>query len=389
MLIHRTLPFIALVGGAACADAIDPNDLAMPMIRTTSSELAIRNLDAEVDALQLRLESAAGRPQIESTVERLLDRLLLRAQVLGRLDDLDRAQELAERPDLGPDTATQLRARIASARHAFSDVLAGPSSTRTERRRRQAALIAVGRASEVADELAAAAESGEFGARVLWAAAAAELGRFAEADAALVSALTDYRDVSPFVVGQLYFRRGVMWAEQAARPDIGLRMYAAGLAVLPEHPTMAVHMAELEWEEGQPETARRRLETLPDEVSDPEVDGLLAELYAEEGRTEAAALRVAAARRRYDALLERHRLAFADHGSEFFAGPGGDPERGLALALDNLANRPDQRAYLLALDAAEAVGDRTTACRLVDALADAPVTRVELVRRLAALRSGC
>ena len=68
---------------------------------------------------------------------------------------------------------------------------------------------------------------------------------------------------------------------------------------------------------------------------------------------------------RYDELLSRHREAFLDHGAEFFAGAGGDPVRGLALALENVALRPVPRAYLVAIDAALAATDVATACRMV------------------------
>jgi len=68
---------------------------------------------------------------------------------------------------------------------------------------------------------------------------------------------------------------------------------------------------------------------------------------------------------RYDELLSLHREAFLDHGAEFFAGAGGDPARGLALALENVALRPVPRAYLVAIDAALAATDVATACRMV------------------------
>jgi hypothetical protein len=55
--------------------------------------------------------------------------------------------------------------------------------------------------------------------------------------------------------------------------------------------------------------------------------------------------------------LDKHLLAFADHGAEFYIGSGGDPLRALELAQINLGNRPTLRAfeqtYTIALEAGE------------------------------------
>src|SRR4029077_16614569 len=56
--------------------------------------------------------------------------------------------------------------------------------------------------------------------------------------------------------------------------------------------------------------------------------------------------------------LERHLLAFADHGAEFYAGSGGDLRRALELARVNADNRPTLRAlehaYIIAISADDA-----------------------------------
>src|SRR5262249_54428483 len=69
-----------------------------------------------------------------------------------------------------------------------------------------------------------------------------------------------------------------------------------------------------------------------------------------------------------DALLERHLLAFADHGAEFYAGSGNDCRRALELARINLANRPTLRAFEQAYGIAVCVGEVDPAS---DLLADA------------------
>ena len=60
----------------------------------------------------------------------------------------------------------------------------------------------------------------------------------------------------------------------------------------------------------------------------------------------------------FEALLEKHPLAFADHGAEFYAGSGNDARRALELARINVANRPTLRAFEQAHAIAIAAGDR-------------------------------
>ena len=77
---------------------------------------------------------------------------------------------------------------------------------------------------------------------------------------------------------------------------------------------------------------------------DPEVNWRLADVMIAMGRTSEAEAQMQAADR-IRALLEKHLLAFADHGAEFYSGSGNDPGRALELASINLANRPTLRAF--------------------------------------------
>jgi hypothetical protein len=62
---------------------------------------------------------------------------------------------------------------------------------------------------------------------------------------------------------------------------------------------------------------------------DPEVSWRLADVMAGQGKVTEAEAHMLAAHRGYERLLERHLLAFADHGAEFFAGSGNDALRAL------------------------------------------------------------
>ncbi len=96
---------------------------------------------------------------------------------------------------------------------------------------------------------------------------------------------------------------------------------------------------------------------------DPEVHWRLADLMTAQGKDAVAQMR--AARSGFDAILERHLLAFTDHGAEFYAGSGNDCRRALELALFNVANRPTLRGFEQAHNIAVSAGDTNAAASLL------------------------
>jgi hypothetical protein len=124
-----------------------------------------------------------------------------------------------------------------------------------------------------------------------------------------------------------------------------------------------VHLAELEAELGQRNSAIDRLRSLIAQTEDPEPAGLLGEILLRDNPEEAQVY-IEKAREMYNHLLDLHPHAFADHGAEFFSGPGGEPKRALSLALGNLERRPTPRAYTVAMEVAEVAGEHGLACQL-------------------------
>ena len=87
-----------------------------------------------------------------------------------------------------------------------------------------------------------------------------------------------------------------------------------------------VHLAEIYSSEGrlgEAESLLRRVIA----IGDPEVDWRLADVLAAQCEFEEAEARMKAAHSGFESLLDRHLLAFADHGAEFYAGSGGDLRR--------------------------------------------------------------
>src|SRR6201999_2231419 len=100
-------------------------------------------------------------------------------------------------------------------------------------------------------------------------------------------------------------------------------------------------------------------------VGDPEVNWRLADVLSAQGRFGEADAEMEAARAGFESLLDRHLLAFADHGAEFYAGSGNDCHRALHLARINVANRPTRRALEQAYEIANAAGDVAAASELL------------------------
>jgi hypothetical protein len=132
--------------------------------------------------------------------------------------------------------------------------------------------------------------------------------------------------------------------------------YRKAVTSLPCYVKARVHLAEIQAIDGRTSDAEATL-TPAIASGDPEVLWRLADILKAEGRLTEADAQLEAARSGFEALLEKHLLAFADHGAEFYSGSGNDAGKALELARINVANRPTPRAfeqaYKIAIDAGE------------------------------------
>jgi tetratricopeptide (TPR) repeat protein len=316
---------------------------------TTAGAIAIANLDHQI----ARASEEDG----------LVELLLARSRFLGDYDALERAVAIAGHPDrTGP--ALLRAAQVHAAEHRFAQALEELASAGragadpdTVAATRASILVATGRAAEVIAQLEqrASADPG-YAARSALAIAYAGLGRYEDADALYQQALADLDTTAPFPYAWLYFARGLMWAEQAGDRRRGETFYAQALACLPEFAVANIHMAEIEMARGDLQPAMARLERVLAVSQEPEAMALRGSAQMRMGDVAQGRLAIEAARVRYEALLSRHPLAFADHAAEFYLGPGHNAERAWELALQNLANRETPRALSLAIAAARSAG---------------------------------
>lgn len=377
--MKRVISVLAIsLASAACADGGDRPVSALSANRpdvdvvTTSGAIAAANLDYGIEAA----ERAYGERPSASRAADIVALRLVRARFFGRYSDFDRAEVLAE----AHPEALALQVQVQSALHHFAEAAANLARLDPAPLADRAALaVATGAHAAVRDEIEAQADAqDDFRSHLLAGGALGALGDFDGADDRFVSALDAYRDVSPFPVAAARFQRGVMWAEVADDAEFGARMYTRALEALPGYVTATVHLAEIEWSNGDAAAAIARLQAVLPLTEDPEPFGLLGEILMEVGDVETAAAHIAECDRRYQGLLERHPEAFWDHASEFYSGPGARPAYALELAELNLANRATERAHLLVLNAALAAGDQGRACSLKAELSGRDLVTAEL-----------
>ena len=318
----------------------------------TDGEIAAINLESARRRVWARF---AQDPQRPGVAEEILDDERLAAQFLGDLDALDRLHELASLfVGVNSSRAALVQAEVASTVHCFdaarghlarAELMGGAHETIE----RQTLAIDQACGVDLGTVLAArrrmATASGRLEDFVPLGAVLADLECFVEADAVYRHGFDSYADVSPFPLAWVCFQLGMLWGElvPVPEPDRAARWYRRALAYLPSYVKARVHLAEIyasQDETGPAETLLR-----PALASrDPEVQWRLADVLFAQQRFEEAQTELDAARLRFDQLLARHPLAFADHGAEFYAGSGNDCRRAIDLARANVANRPTRRA---------------------------------------------
>jgi tetratricopeptide (TPR) repeat protein len=341
----RAVRLAVLLWAFASAGLAGPIAPQMPV--STNGDIALANLDGLI-------EQAAGEPGA-------VDLLLLRGQFLADHEMLDQVAELTEPHG---DDAPQLlrRARARAAAHRFYE--AGLDLDAAERRgassdavraQRASLQVALGHAQDALPDLRAqAARRPGFASHCALALAQASVGHIEQADALYDAALRDLDTTSPFPAAAVWFARGLMWSEQAGDGRRGAAMYARALREVPSYVPASLHLAELEAAHGDTANALARLERIAAISRDPESLALLGTLHRRTGEAELGGREIEQARARYEDLLRRHPLAFADHAAEFYLAAGANPERALYLARINLLARETRRAFTLAIRAAQA-----------------------------------
>ncbi len=277
--------------------------------------------------------------------------------MLGCIADAERAAAMADElvAQVPSDARSFLaRARMRGAFHRFAsaltdlDTAAALGGDRVDLDAERAAIFqALGRYEEsLAIRRLARDRRADFSALAALAGVYGERGEMDEAERWFEAATRCYRGTSPFPLAVLEFQRGKLWMERD-----GLRRarawFDAAVRRLPAYVPAQGHLAELDAALGETALAIARLRPLALASDDPDYATQLARILSDAGQTEEAHAWRRKAAARYDELLARHHDAFADHAAEFWLTIGGDHERALKLALQNLSLRHTHRARAL------------------------------------------
>jgi tetratricopeptide (TPR) repeat protein len=321
---------------------------------TTAGIIALQNLEAQIDGQVSR--AMAGRLTIAECTD-LIQLVALRGHVLGCIADAERAAALADElvRRVPSDARSFLaRARTSSGFHRFASALtdldnaAALGGDRVAMDAERASIyLALGRYDEALTlGRAAVAAHTTFSTLAALAGVYGERGEIDEAERWFEAATRCYRASSPFPLAMLEFQRGRLWMEH---DDLrrARAWCAAAVRRLPAYVPAHAHLAELDAALGETSAAIARLRPLALASDDPEYATQLARILADAGQTEEAQTWRGKAEVRYDELVARHQDAFADHAAEFWLTIGGDPERALSLAQQNLALRQTARARAL------------------------------------------
>lgn len=345
-------------------------DLAYPL---TDGDIAVNNLESARRNSWNRFWRDPLRPSIAESIVELEQ---LTAQFVGDTGALDRLDSLVhhlDRVDSKSPRTALIHAQVASMAHRFAEAKRyleeigdwgdlSDAANRLSLSIDQACGIDLEAVLEPRRWMAA--KSRRLEDLVPLAALHADLREFDEADRIYQSALREYHDTSPFAVAWVCIQLGVLWGElvpeaQSSRAEY---WYQKAIEYLPRYVKARVHLAEVYLRHGRGKEAEALLlAAIPS--GDPEVHWRLADVLAQMGRFADAKAQMQTARSGFEALLEKHLLAFADHGAEFYAGSGNDPRRAFELASINLANRPTLRAFEQAYEAAVDAGESERAAK--------------------------
>ncbi len=331
-------------------------------LQATNGEIAVINLKS---ALQASWSRFWRDPHRAGVAELVVEQEQLTAQYLGNLQAFDRMEALVHTlAELKFDVGRYkfIKAKVACSTHRFAEartalaqaVAAGADWNDSER---LSLTIDQATGSNLNAVLEArrerAAMPGNWGEFVPLGALQADLGEFKEADRTYLKALQEYPDVSPFPLAWVCFQLGVLWGECVPIPqeNRAAQWYKMAINYVPCYVKARVHLSEIYLNSGNTEDALSLLTPVMTS-GDPEVSWRLADVMTACGRNAEAESYLYNARTGFEELLQKHLLAFADHGAEFYSGSGNNAVRAFELASVNLTNRPTLKAFEQAYETA-------------------------------------
>ncbi len=378
--------FINLLG---CQQSTQEPNAAIPSVKTTQGDLAINNLNAQIEGMKKDLQE---NPDAVMVLDSLVPRLLTRAYFLGTISDYQEAEQLIEDfPNKNEDRYILLKANLLAKLHRFKEAEQLLSQLDSETSKKAEQEIATIQLAQGSFEGALnywqnqVEKFPSFDSYANLAVLNGSLGAYEEAEKFFDLAISSYTDVSPFPVAWLSFQMGMMWAEHADRPDLAEAYYQQALSYLPQYVTAAIHLAEIDLDSDRPQLALNRLLQIK-ETEAPEYHAVLGEVLIANHQSKEAEQNIQKAEQLYEAFLKKYPQAFYHHAAEFYVGIGGQAQLGFTLALKDLSSRKTFFTYRTAIEAALVIKNLEESCSLakqaIEQLLQAPVQKIPALEKL-------
>lgn len=340
------------------------------ILPTTKGSIFLNNLNASIESL-----IAAGADQPDSpAITKLAGLLYHRFQVLGNLDDVDRALALMESIKTPNAAELRLRASLRSGLHHFDAALADLATAAaldqprtSDDRARLAIAVATGQYEQIEGLIDNANKpSGEFIESVLRGNIAAYKGDLNQATVQFLGAQQAIHDTAPYPLAWLYAQQGIalLRFERCAE---AIPFFLAAEARIPGYALAMDHRAECLLRMHQLDAARRVYTKLIAQTGNPIFMGGLAQVEAESENPKLAKQLRKQTQVAWTELLSREPKAWSEHAAEYYLAIGQQQEA-LRLAKFNLANRQDVLSLILMARAAQANGNTNRACKALTAV---------------------
>ena len=329
---------------------------------TTSGDIFMANLDSQIVSLQAR-QAVAGD---ERTRARLALAYYHRFQILGRLDDAERARGLLETAEQAGSELSLAAATVLMGFHEFGLVqqaLGRAAATGRQPERVAAMQAALDHATGKDWPNAMPAQSGSTDPavdRVLQAFDRFNRGQAGAAARLLREAQDAYTGTSPHMLAWIQLQQGIQFL-RLGDLDSARRFFGAALERFPQYVLAAEHLAEVELLQGDADTAARRYEAAWSQTGNPEFLAQWAEAEAARGNRADADKLAAQADQAWADRVARYPLLAADHGARYYLGTGRQ-DQALALARANFANRRDIDARILLVETLAGAGLEAEGC---------------------------
>lgn len=380
----RQSPLHAINGNAAPESTVPPARGVGAV--SSAGQLALAELEISLGRSWRSMERT---PERVGTVARIVEEEEQRLSYLGDATALDRLEALSRqiltrRPE--SIDSYLIAAQVATMRRRFAEarvhLRSAQSRGATEAALAQLDLDLQQATGEHPVALLArrrlAASSGSLKELAALARLLDEVGEGAEAERTYHS-IRRRRGSSPFLPAWACFRLALLRSGRTPAAEGGeskpagsaLHWLEQALEQLPRYVGARLCLVDFRLAAGDLGGAESALRATAMNESDPEVGWRLAALAAAQGHEKEAGRRLDAVGAGFDALLQRHELAFAEPAARFFLHSGRDPRRAFELARNHLANQPTLSAFELAHAAASALPGESRAALRIATLARA------------------